>query len=124
MDINNKDTEKKKKVFNFDFKDVKFQVNWASGITIVTLLAATITFYIQNKTLKESNSTLKTTVRTLEKTVATLEGTQKGILQAIGQVQNYSPSLIEWRLRTIEGKLNISFSPSNEEFTNAQPPSN
>ena len=124
----------KKGKFNLDFSKIKFEINWASGTTIVTLLIAVITFYFNNKSLQgkitdlqSSNGSLNTTVKTLSETVNVLKGSQEITNGAIQAFMQNPPSELKYRLdrleEVVEQKLNVSVSVNADHtFRNNTPP--
>lgn len=112
-----------------DFSKIQFSVNWASGITIVSLLVYAITMYIDNKGLKSkieglenSNKALTTTVETLGGTVNTLKGSQDVFSNAMQQMMINSPGELKYRIEQVERRIGInSDATPNREFQNSKP---
>ena len=114
---------------NLDFSKLEFKINWASGVTIVTLLSTVIGLYITNKGLqseiesvKKNNGTLTTTVGTLSTTVNTLQGSQEVTSKAIEIFMQNPTNELKYRIEKLEDRLNIKETETNKPFTNALPP--
>ena len=94
---------------NIDFEKLKFELNWASGIVIVTLLVSTITLYLNNKSLEDKidsmdkNITkLSESVQELSKSVNILNGSDRKTSEFIGESVKHPPSEFIYRLDRIE----------------------
>ena len=113
----------------FDFSKIQFSVNWASGITIVSLLVYGITMFLTNKSLQskvesleKSNSSLSTAVETLGGTVNTLKGSQDVFSNAMQQMINNSPGELKYRIEQLEKKTGVNSDANpNREFQNSRP---
>lgn len=101
-----KPTEKKKIL---DFSKLKFETNWASATTIVTLLVAVITLYMNNSSLKgelvgikKSNESLSQTVNTLSESVSALKGSQEITSKAIAIFMENPTGELKYRIENLE----------------------
>lgn len=115
---------------NLDFSKIKFQTNWASATTIVTLLIAVITLYMNNNSLKgtveglkASNESLTKSVGTLGESVSALKGAQDVTSKAIQLFMENPPNELKFRLERIEGILGQAAptQPVSKPFNNAVP---
>ena len=113
----------------FDFSKIQFSVNWASGITIVSLLIYGITMFLTNKSLQskvesleKSNSSLSTAVETLGGTVNTLKGSQDVFSNAMQQMMINSPGELKYRREQLEKRSGVNSDANpNREFQNSRP---
>ena len=113
----------------FDFSKIQFSVNWASGITIVSLLIYGITMFLTNKSLQskvesleKSNSSLSTAVETLGGTVNTLKGSQDVFSNAMQQMMINSPGELKYRIEQLEKRSGVNSDANpNREFQNSRP---
>ena len=101
-----KSTESKKVL---DFSKLKFETNWASATTIVTLLVAVITLYMNNSSLKgelegikKSNESLYKTVNTLSESVSALKGSQEVTSKAISIFMENPTGELKYRIENLE----------------------
>lgn len=101
-----KPTENKKIL---DFSKLKFETNWASATTIVTLLVAVITLYMNNSSLKgeldgikKSNESLNKTVNTLSESVSALKGSQEITSKAISIFMENPTGELKYRIENLE----------------------
>lgn len=116
---------------NIDFSKLKFETNWASASTIVTLLIAVITLYMTNSSLKgkvdalkDSNETLTKSVGTLGETVSALKGAQDVTSKAIEIFMMNPPAELKYRLERLEQRLggnNHALDTISKPFNNSRP---
>jgi DNA anti-recombination protein RmuC len=118
---------------NIDFSKLKFQTNWASATTIVTLLVAVITLYMTNNSLKgqvdglkDSNEALSKTVGTLGESVSALKGAQDVTSKAIEIFMQNPPAELKYRLERIETILShqghdLELDTVSKPFNNNRP---
>lgn len=122
------------KKFDLDFSKISFNINWASGSIIVTLLITVITLYTTNKglqskvdDLQKSNTTLTSTVNTLSATVNVLKGSQEITNSAISAFMQNPTSELKYRLEQLEQivqqRLGVNLNTTPQKpFTNIAPP--
>ena len=112
-----------------DFSNIQFKVNWASGLTLVSLLVYAITMYLDNKGLqgeidglKDNNKSLSSTVKALSETVNVLKGSQDVFSNAVQQMIVNSPGELKYRIDQLEKKVGInSDNKPTSEFVNIHP---
>ena len=113
-----------------DFKNIKFETNWASATTIVTLLIGVITLWTTNSNLKSkveslstSNTALTESVRVLDNSVSALNGSQDVTSKAIEIFMQNSPKELEYRIGVLEKKVFPVHVPTpvNTPFNNSIP---
>jgi len=99
----------KKTTKMIDFSKLKFETNWASATTIVTLLVAVITLYLNNNSLKgeldgikQSNKSLTQTVSTLSESVSALKGSQEITSKAISIFMENPTGELKYRIENLE----------------------
>lgn len=99
----------KKTTKMIDFSKLKFETNWASATTIVTLLVAVITLYFNNNSLKgeldgikQSNKSLTQTVSTLSESVSALKGSQEITSKAISIFMENPTGELKYRIENLE----------------------
>lgn len=104
-----------------NFDKIKFEVNWASGATIVTLLVAVITLYMNNNNLKDqvdglskSNEALTKSVNSLGESVSALKGAQDVTSKAISIFMENPPSELKFRIDRLE---NLIGAPKAQQVT-------
>ena len=121
--------ESKPKKRFLDFSKIQFSVNWASGITILSLLIYAITMYLTNKSLQskvESQGiTIESQGKTIEAlggTVNTLKGSQDVFSNAMQQIMLNSPGELKYRIEQLEKRSGInSDATPNKQFQNSRP---
>ncbi len=114
-----------------DFSKIKFTTNWASATTIVTLLVAVITLYMNNSSLKgtveglkASNESLTKSVESLGVSVSALKGAQDVTSKAIEIFMMNPPAELKYRLDRIEAILGTRFGSNDtisKPFNNNRP---
>ena len=116
-----------------DYKNYKFEINWASGIVIVGAISASLLFYFENKSLKSTIDSLnqKDKIKTeqiegLQKTVNTMEGAMDGVNNTVKIFMENPPGELKYRIERLEGVIEKSYGKlSNENksnFSNSKPP--
>lgn len=114
---------------NIDFSKLKFQTNWASATTIVTLLVGVITLYMTNSGLKDeieglqkSNDALTKSVGTLGESVSALKGGQEVTSKAIQLFMENSPSELKFRIERVEERIGLrQADTTSRPFVNVHP---
>jgi len=114
---------------NIDFSKLKFQTNWASATTIVTLLIGVITLYMTNSGLKnqidglqKSNDALTKSVGTLGESVSALKGSQEVTSKAIEIFMQNPPGELKYRIERMEQRFGMSAADTTSKpFNNNHP---
>lgn len=112
-----------------NFTKINFQLNWASGVVIVTLLISTITLYLNNVALEskidsldKNISKLSECVQQMSKSVSTLQGSQEMTNKAISLFMENPPSEIKYRIEKIEELVfNKPIPKPTRSFSNRTP---
>lgn len=97
------------KIFNIDFDQIQFKLNWASATAMVGLIAGIITLYVDNKSLQgkiddltTNNTSLTVKVQTMGETVNILKGSENVMSNAITIFMENSPAELKTRIETME----------------------